>query len=501
MNMILPENTISDYGPALYDFSLEALDFGPISACGFKLSPLTLFTGPTNSGKSYSAMLIYALFECFKMKGQYEFYGRSFRFRRSIKKADHNRVFKGEDAFIKNIQEMNPGDEIPLPESVIKNVYTITLRDLFERKLSEEIIRSYATPLKNLIRSGKRSFRMNLKMNGNTIGINHTKNGLSLKKQPPPLSIKLRKIASMYHTLSLNKEKNRIEFYLKSNSSEELSQFMDNLTFSISDLCLTNLLGDLEKTECLYLPSARSGILQGHKALSASIVRESPYAGIRLFDIPRFSGVVSDFISRIITLGEEPGPLYELAVRMEHDLLNGEIGINRTEESHISEICYKQKGMAIPLSRASSTVSELAPLSLYVKYAVGPGAIVIIEEPEAHLHTENRRLLAKYIARLVRKGVYVVINTHSEILVEQLNNLILMSELDERERAKFAGYEKGDYIRPDEVGAYMFSYDNRSGGFKTKKLHTDRISIHQANYSTVCEALITEKNNLRKKLK
>ena len=40
---------------------IEVKDFGPIAEGAVDLKPLTVFIGPNNSGKSYMALLVYAL--------------------------------------------------------------------------------------------------------------------------------------------------------------------------------------------------------------------------------------------------------------------------------------------------------------------------------------------------------------------------------------------------------------------------------------------------------
>lgn len=45
---------------------LEVKNFGPIVEAKVDLRPLTLFVGPSNTGKSYLAVLIYALHRIFR---------------------------------------------------------------------------------------------------------------------------------------------------------------------------------------------------------------------------------------------------------------------------------------------------------------------------------------------------------------------------------------------------------------------------------------------------
>ena len=56
-------------------------------------------------------------------------------------------------------------------------------------------------------------------------------------------------------------------------------------------------------------------------------------------------------------------------------------------------------------------VSELAPVVLYLRHLVQPGELLIIEEPEAHLHPGMQAAFTRELARLVTTGVRIVITT------------------------------------------------------------------------------------------
>lgn len=47
------------FGPP--NIRLEVQDFGPVAQASVQLRPLTVFVGPSNTGKTYLALLIYAL--------------------------------------------------------------------------------------------------------------------------------------------------------------------------------------------------------------------------------------------------------------------------------------------------------------------------------------------------------------------------------------------------------------------------------------------------------
>ena len=78
-----------------------------------------------------------------------------------------------------------------------------------------------------------------------------------------------------------------------------------------------------------------------------------------------------------------------------------------------------------------------------------------MEEPEAHLDAENQRALASVIAMLVNAGVKLLITTHSDFFVNQLNNLLLLSQLSKRSRAS-RRYLASEVLAPDSVSAYLF---------------------------------------------
>jgi predicted ATPase len=292
---------------------------------------------------------------------------------------------------------------------------------------------------------------------------------------------------------------NEIQFYLTKGK-----EIRKEILFEIVEVILDFIYYKLRSlaVPSYYLPAARSGILQGHRALAAGIIRRIPYVGIeKLPEIPPFSGVVSDFISSILNLPERKGTFYELAKEFEEEIIKGEVVVRPFEEYHGPDIKYKFKDTEIPLHRSSSTVSELAPLFLYLKYHIEPENILIIEEPEAHLHPQNQLILAKFLVRMIRKGIYVIITTHSEFLLEKLSNFIMLSKIEPRERKKRYKYSDNDFLKPDDVSVHVFGYDEESKGYKINKLEiTEEDGIPQEEFLKVHEVLYEETFKIQKDL-
>lgn len=106
----------------------------------------------------------------------------------------------------------------------------------------------------------------------------------------------------------------------------------------------------------------------------------------------------------------------------------------------------------------SSMVTELAPIILVLRHAPSI-SMLVLEEPEVHLHPAVQRKLAVVIARLIRKGVKVVITTHGDLFCHQLNNLIKLGAHPRRaEMQAQLGYTDMDYLLPDEVSGYDFHH-------------------------------------------
>jgi predicted ATPase len=143
-------------------------------------------------------------------------------------------------------------------------------------------------------------------------------------------------------------------------------------------------------------------------------------------------------------------------------------------------------------------VSELAPVILFLKYLVEPGDLLILEEPESHLHPAIQRQMARGIARLVNSGVKVLITTHSDYFVAQINNLIRLSRASTAKRRK-ESYSAEDCLKADDVAAYQFVIDDdKEGSFVHRLPVTAEEGIPEVEFQGVAEALYEEVLSLQR---
>ena len=73
---------------------------------------------------------------------------------------------------------------------------------------------------------------------------------------------------------------------------------------------------------------------------------------------------------------------------------------------------------------------------------------LIIDEPELNLHPQNQRKVARLLARIVRAGIKVMISTHSDHIVRELNNLIMLSADKDGALRKKHGYDEEETLSP-----------------------------------------------------
>jgi hypothetical protein len=141
----------------------------------------------------------------------------------------------------------------------------------------------------------------------------------------------------------------------------------------------------------------------------------------------------------------------------------------------------------IELAHAPSSVREIitAVLALSSDFR-----FVFIEEPEAHLHPSAQRLMARAIAEAVNNGKFVIMTTNSDYLVNELNNLIALSNAPGDVRRKL-GYRDTEVLRPEVVVAYLVKDDGT-----VEQLDVDDTGIPEDEFAKVAKEILCIRNEL-----
>jgi predicted ATPase len=466
-------------------FDLQLTNFGPIAGGKISLKPLTVFIGPNNSGKSYAAMLINSILETVTATLLKQ--SKSVRRRWLSPRIPWQ---KYPDLPKKIFWVKDDDGKITITQQA-KKIGESVAREIFEQSLDAAIATAFASPLDELVNFGKESFVIKVAFNNHAAELNYAlrQRRLGIKKFPSS-SVEIKKAGSELRVMSGESDFGvSLKGFFDSDSGKQI--VAEDLIFAIAYQSLESAFNHLYMP-CHYLPAARSGILQGHRAVAASLVQNPELGGL--------SGVARNLISSLINLPSSKGPFSELAKEFENELIGGQITVPENDSLY-PEIKYRVGDTNISLHRASSTVSELAPLFLYLKYYITPGSVLIIEEPEAHLHPSNIRKLAKWLVRLRRQGVNLILTTHSQYLLEQLSNFIMLQRVSATKRKEKYGYDKNDFLKPEEVGVFFFKRDKRSDGFKITTVPVDAVDgIAEEGFAEVHDGLYEEAIRLERDL-
>ena len=521
---------------------LEVTDFGPISGANIELRPLTVFVGPSNTGKSWMAVLIYALHRYFtrgleplrpdqlwraKYLGGGEGLDQGRREARISRRHEEILSCAQVDALLAWVkQELSDGTRMhhlfesnqkPTDQKsfVIPKEITEPVQRIFDaqgERIGHEIHRCFGVDsIDRLVRKESRT--------GAQIAVRRHFSG---DTQP------------FEHRLRIRSQKTSFEttvpegigfpgdhyFELKEQFSELISHLSDithGPDIDINDPEIRSSCWPLLRTTAnfikpylfgllnlpaFYLPADRAGVIHVYDVVVSALLQDATRDGLhQTAHLPILSGVLADFLKQLIKIDQ---PLFrreksrnDHAARIEDRILAGSVYIARAATTGHPRLTYRPKGWqdGLPLMNASSMVSELAPVVLYLRHMIRPGNVLIVEEPESGLHPGMQVEFTRQLAALVQSGIRVIITTHSEWVLEELANIVRRSRLPSGERKKL---EHGDCaLRPNQVGAWLFKKKNRPKGSVVEEVKLDdETGLYPTDYDEVSESLYNESVNI-----
>ena len=495
---------MTDKEPASGNYRVEVTDFGPVAKASIDLRPLTVFVGPSNTGKSYMAVLLYALHRCLTGASSPREGPRfllRFGWRPSFAPVHEERLDSAiRESLGKWTSELTDEGPLPtLPPDVADFIRPMLESvDGMDASLAGETGRCFGIEdLGALVRRGAASkrFRFSVTITHEELreavryqfaigsdGSNVTGHVPQLKE--PRADRRLLRLLQLYGRRAGLSDQER---------AREL-EYM--ILRELPELLFSSLIEPLSQ-EAYYLPADRTGVMHSHQVVVGTLVQSATTAGLRpSTNVPVLSGVLADFLDQLIAMGEGRGRRGRhlsprIAKPLERNLLEGTVRVQKT--TGYPTFAYRPEGWEddLPLMRASSMVSELAPVVLYLKHLVQPGNVLIIEEPEAHLHPAMQTVLARELARLVRAGVRIVITTHSDWLIEQIGNLVRLSGLAKGQQKSLSGTSVA--LPPEQVGLWLFTPNAAAGGSLVEEITLDpETGLFPTDYDAVSEALYNE---------
>lgn len=471
-------------------FTLDVTDFGPIARACVELRPLTVFVGPSNTGKSWLATLVCAL---------HRYFGNSPR---------------GPGPWVWTMLDA------PLPEGASTDLVRIAE----QLRRSASVSAEPAHPIE-LTAPVTAAIRMYLEQQSAAIGKEiercfgvDTGARLTRRESAGRPRILLRNAVEgtptpAVHELTLGDE----TWAFLSTIPSGVRIHDEHYTWSATDRLLTGresearprleweVIGTLARDvltdhhPAFYLPADRTGLMNALGAMMRVLIRSATMGGIRGTDTePPLSGLRGDFLEQLVEMASRRQgvvrgggePLRKVGERIEDGILGGAIRVESLPGIAYPRFTYHPHGWeseGLPLSMTSSMVSELAPVVLYLRYLVAPGDLLIIDEPESHLHPAIQVAFTRLLAEIVGAGVRVILTTHSEWVLEELGNVVGRAKLTNRGD----GRSDVEPLEARDVGVWLFEPAGDGPGSKNvQEIALDAESgLYPSGFDTVAMAL------------
>lgn len=470
--------------------TLDVTDLGPLARARVELRPLTVFVGPSNTGKSWLATLVYAL---------HRYFGNSTRrpdpwvwatLDASLPEGASTSLVR----IAEQLRESPSASAEPLERIELTPPVAAAIRMHHEQQsaaIGKEIERCFG------VDTGARLIRRE------SAGRPRSLLRRAVEGTPTPAAQELTLIDERWAFLSAVPEGVRIRgnpdiwFTAARLLAGRGSDVQPRLEWELIDALARDVLADHHFA--FYLPADRNGLMNAHSAIVSALIQSATMGGVRRADAaPPLSGVRGDFLEDLVGMAARQQAvgqsgrerLRKLGERIEDGILGGAIRIESLPGVAYPHFTYRPRGWesgGLPLTNASSMVSELAPVVLYLRHVVAPGDLLIIDEPESHLHPAMQVKFTQGIAEAVRAGVRIVLTTHSEWVLEALGNVVGRAGLTNRSD----GSADVEPLDTRDVGVWLFeSAGDGTGTEEVKEIALDAESgLYPSRFDAVATAL------------
>jgi len=204
-----------------------------------------------------------------------------------------------------------------------------------------------------------------------------------------------------------------------------------------------------EKSDSLAREHQQLGTHGEHATYFLEVFGENEICSSKL----AFSGVESQTLNQQVEawLGEiSPGTRLHLTDHLGMDLINLQYSFAR--EQQVSKRQYRATNVGFGITFVLPVIIALLSSK--------PGALVLLENPEAHLHPQGQAKMGELIARAASCGIQVVVETHSDHV---LNGIRL---------AVHAGI-----LNPSNVQLHFFQPSKKPGDI-SKRVISPKIDRH-----------------------
>lgn len=472
-------------------------NLGPIRDFTLDLEKnFSLFVGDNNIGKSYAITLVYLIVKNIieSVPGRNSNINRFSMHNPFINFADmfdEDEIFKNKKNLVDAVSKLKQREV-----KNIKEIVQCDIKSAFERLMLPAIQNSLANTFSSLDnlknRFSTEEPEIILSTNDTEIKITLNSAKLSIKSISTTKEFELKKIKQ---TRTPHNSDNKTTIYCFENEEKNgyfYSLYVNIVLFGNVFKFCHDFTRDIQSVH--YLPASRSGLYQALSAFGQIIAELSKNRSFlsKKIELPGISEPVSDYFIRLSDIrvtkkNFEDKLVNEIAKSIEEDILKGKVEFN----TQTKQLMFfpKNTDLKLELSSTSSMVSELAPIVSYLRYVITQNTrgsriknrkfkhLIMIEEPEAHLHPEIQIKLTEIFSKLVNADVKLIITSHSNYIFNKINNLIISKDID-----------------VDDVYACVFK-QTKSGSI-AQPLPADLLGIEDDNFSDTTNELFEEKMSL-----
>ena len=404
-------------------WTLSVYNYGKIREAKITVSPLNFFIGDNNSGKSYLMTLLYGLLK-FPAKNLFKYMPIS----EEVKNWTRGFISK-----VTRQLEVDPGYNYVIEEEDKKYLFLLLNKylDLNKKQIITDLF--------------------NESIDIEKIWIEYDKD----KKYRLYVDEESEADTSFITIICCEYREKRIGrgFNLKEEIKDaEYYSFLSMLFIYLlrSDICDPD-------DDITYLPTTRTGFVLTYKTLSSEAV-EQVYSFSKEDDKPknRLTKPSIDFIKIFSSIGEvkEHSRQSDLIDFIDNNLIEGTV---KTDELPMKNIRYitKWDKKDMPLYVTSGVVTEVVPIDIIIRYT--DSKVVFYEEPEISMHPQLQQQMARLLIRLANSGIMVFVTTHSDIIMQHVNNMIKIYNIEEPQKIlDKLHYSQEDIVKKDTISVFQF---------------------------------------------
>lgn len=184
------------------------------------------------------------------------------------------------------------------------------------------------------------------------------------------------------------------------------------------------------------------------------------------------------------------GEFAHLAEKLEKEVLGGGVKINEN-----GDLLYMPENSdAIRINLTASLVKSLSSLVIYLRFHSKKGDLIIIDEPEMNLHPDNQRRIARFLCEVVNNGINVLLSTHSDYILREINNSIILKQPKLAKIKNRNNYGDSEVISEKNVSVLLFKKDGypepvsvTNFGFSVKTIDEEINALNQISEDILLE--------------